>query len=173
MRASLSPFGILIFLFSFPEQTIAKQDVCPSWFFPDNTSITGCYCYQCVSSVYQRRRKDFLIGGGTVCNKLLCSTEHIWNRLKTWGGAHAPGATLVPTPMSTVVQILHFSILATVWLTIIQLGLLSIHWTLQYYCVEGVSMAMAFHYTYTLCSAVSAGDMVMDGSCTISWNLSQ
>ena len=29
-------------------------------------------------------------------------------------------------------------------------------------------MVMALHYTHTLCSAVSAGDMVMDGSCTIS-----
>ena len=43
--------------------------------------------------------KTFWLGGGTVCNKLLGSTEHIWNRLKTWGGAHAPGAPLVPTPM--------------------------------------------------------------------------
>ena len=25
-------------------------------------------------------------------------------------------------------------------------------------------MAMALHYTHTLCNAVSAGDMVMDGS---------
>ena len=44
MRASLS-FGVLIFLFSFVEQTIAKQDVCPSWFFPNNTSIAGWYNY--------------------------------------------------------------------------------------------------------------------------------
>ena len=34
-------------------------------------------------------------------------------------------------------------------------------------------MAMALHYIHMLCSAVSAGDMVMDGSCTISWNFSQ
>ena len=44
MRASLS-FSVFIFLFSFVEQTIAKQDVCPSWFIPDNTSITGWYYY--------------------------------------------------------------------------------------------------------------------------------
>ena len=37
-------------------------------------------------------------------------------------------------------------------------------------CVESVKMAMALHYTHTLWNAVSAGDMVMDGSCTISWN---
>ena len=30
--------------------------------------------------------------------------------------------------------------------------------------------AMALHYTHTLWSAVSAGGMVMDGSCTFSWN---
>ena len=46
MRAHLSPFGVLLFLFSFVEQTIAEQDVCPSWFIPDNTSITGWYRYQ-------------------------------------------------------------------------------------------------------------------------------
>ena len=40
-------------------------------------------------------------------------------------------------------------------------------------CVGSVKMAMALHYTHTLWNAVSAGDMVMDGSCTISWNCSQ
>ena len=45
MRANLSPFGVLIFLFSFTEQTIARQDVCPPWFIPDNTSITKCSCH--------------------------------------------------------------------------------------------------------------------------------
>ena len=34
-------------------------------------------------------------------------------------------------------------------------------------------MAMALHYIHTLWNAVSAEDMVMDGSCTISWNSSQ
>ena len=34
------------------------------------------------------------------------------------------------------------------------------------------NMAMALHHTHTLWNAVSAGDMVMDGSCTISWNVS-
>ena len=54
---------------------------------------------------YQRRRKDFLMGGGTVC-----STGHIvwaWHRVKIWGGgggAHAPGAPLVPTPMHIGVE---------------------------------------------------------------------
>ena len=47
------------FLFSFPEQTIAKQDVCPSWFIPDSTSITGWYDYQYGSIVMCR--PDFLL----------------------------------------------------------------------------------------------------------------
>ena len=34
-------------------------------------------------------------------------------------------------------------------------------------------MAMALHYTHILWNAVSAGDMVMVRSCTISWNFSQ
>ena len=32
---------LLIFLFSFPEQTTAEQGVCPPWFTPDNTSSSG------------------------------------------------------------------------------------------------------------------------------------
>ena len=54
----------------------------------------------CYLNTKQCRRKDILIGGwGTV---LICSTGHIewaWHRLKTWGGAHAPGAPPVPMPM--------------------------------------------------------------------------
>ena len=34
-------------------------------------------------------------------------------------------------------------------------------------------MAMVLDYTHTLWNAVSAGDMVTDGSCTIFWNSSQ
>ena len=34
-------------------------------------------------------------------------------------------------------------------------------------------MASVLHYTHTLWSAVSAGDMVMDGPCTISLNFFQ
>ena len=44
MKANL--FFLLILLFSFPEQTPAKQDACPPWFIPDNTSVTGCSCHQ-------------------------------------------------------------------------------------------------------------------------------
>ena len=51
MRANLSSFGALIFLLSFTEQTIAQQDVCPPWFIPDNTSITGCSCHYEVAKV--------------------------------------------------------------------------------------------------------------------------
>ena len=41
------------------------------------------------------------------------------------------------------------------------------------YYVESVKMAMAPQSTLTLWNVVSAGDMVMDGSCTIFWNFSQ
>ena len=51
MRANFSPFSVLIFLFSFTEQTIAQQDVRPPWFIPDNTSSTGCSCHQYVRKV--------------------------------------------------------------------------------------------------------------------------
>ena len=52
MRTNFSPFGVLIFLFNFTEQTIAQQDVCPPWFILDNTSITGCSCHQDNAEVY-------------------------------------------------------------------------------------------------------------------------
>ena len=35
---------LLIFLFSFNEETAAQQHICPTWFFADNTSSTGCSC---------------------------------------------------------------------------------------------------------------------------------
>ena len=35
----------LLVLFSFTEQTTARRDVCPPWFIPDSTSITGCSCH--------------------------------------------------------------------------------------------------------------------------------
>ena len=34
-------------------------------------------------------------------------------------------------------------------------------------------ISMVLHDTFTLWNAVSAGDMVMDGPCTIFWNSSQ
>ena len=37
-------FVLLIILFSFLEQTISQQDLCPPWFIPDNRSSTGCSC---------------------------------------------------------------------------------------------------------------------------------
>ena len=43
MIANLS-FFVLIVLFSLTDQTAAQRQVCPSWFIPDNTSITGCSC---------------------------------------------------------------------------------------------------------------------------------
>ena len=39
------------------------------------------------------------------------------------------------------------------------------------YCVESAKMDMALHCNHTLWNAVSAGDMVMDGSYTISWTV--
>ena len=50
----------------------------------------------------QRRRKDFIIGGAQyVINYFVVQNIIIWNRLKTWGGggARAPAALPVPTPM--------------------------------------------------------------------------
>ena len=52
MRTNLSLLGVLIFLFSFTEQTIAQRDVCPPWFIPDNTSCTGCSCHRQNAKVY-------------------------------------------------------------------------------------------------------------------------
>ena len=37
---------LFIFTFTLTEQTTAQRDVCPPWFIPDNTSSTGCCCYQ-------------------------------------------------------------------------------------------------------------------------------
>ena len=37
-------FFVLIVLFSLTDQTAAQRQVCPPWFIPDNTSITGCSC---------------------------------------------------------------------------------------------------------------------------------
>ena len=51
MRANLSSFSVLIFLFSFTRKTTAQQDVCPPWFIPDNTSSTGCSCHHYVRKV--------------------------------------------------------------------------------------------------------------------------
>ena len=42
---------LFIFVFSFTEQTTAHRDVCPPWFIPDNTSITGCSCHHYTSKV--------------------------------------------------------------------------------------------------------------------------
>ena len=73
----MSLFGVLLFLFSFPEQTTAKQDVCPPWFTPDNTSITGWYHYQYGSKV--RCGPDFLLLHFGYCmtyNNTTGTTEH-------------------------------------------------------------------------------------------------
>ena len=47
-----------------------------------------------VVAYMQRRRKDFLIGGegggGTVCNKLLCSSEHNYMEQTENLGGHVP-----------------------------------------------------------------------------------
>ena len=126
-----------------------------------------------------------------------------------------PGSSLTTHPaldalakvwmkLSSVVWTFHYSILASVRPTTIQLKLQHLglvrtlhsilplltifscqkmypylmslcvdHWIEKVNCVESVKMAMALHYTHTLWNAVSAGDTVMDGSCTFSWNFSQ
>ena len=45
-------FFLLILLFCFLEQTTAQQYVCPPWFIPDNTSVTGCSCHEYDAKVY-------------------------------------------------------------------------------------------------------------------------
>ena len=47
------------------------------------------------------------------------------------------------------------------------------HYIEKAHCVESVKMAMGLHYTHTLWNAVSAGEVVMDGSCTFFLNWSQ
>ena len=69
------------------------------------------FCQTCSpSNQIQRCRKDFLIGGGTVC---ICSTGHIewaWNRQKTWGSTcpryHPPP---VPMPMKFILFLIFYS----------------------------------------------------------------
>ena len=44
-------FFLLMLLFCFSEQTTAEWDICPPWFIPDNTSITGCSCHHYSTNV--------------------------------------------------------------------------------------------------------------------------
>ena len=70
-------FFLLILLFCFPEQTNAEQEVCPSWFTPDNRSITGLYWYQYGSEV--TCRPDLLLLRFGYCmtyNNTTGNTEH-------------------------------------------------------------------------------------------------
>ena len=43
MKAIWSYLLVLVFLF-ITQTCTAKQDVCPPWFIPDNSSSTGCSC---------------------------------------------------------------------------------------------------------------------------------
>ena len=52
-------FLLLINLFSFMEQTIAQQDVCPSWFVRDRRSSSGCSCRNSFPAVKCRSGSDF------------------------------------------------------------------------------------------------------------------
>ena len=49
MMKAINLFLLLIFLFSFTEQTTAR--LCPNLVVPDNTSSTGCSCYSGVGTV--------------------------------------------------------------------------------------------------------------------------
>ena len=70
-------FLLLILLFRFPEQTTAEQEVCPSWFTPDNRSLTGWYQFQYTSEVMCS--PDFLLLRFGYCmtyNNTTGATEH-------------------------------------------------------------------------------------------------
>ena len=133
---------LFIFMFSFTEQTTAQRDVCPPWFIPDNTSITGCSCHQDGAKVY--------CGPGFVSLHLgFCMTYNNNTGATEFGAcpyiahyntAHFNGILFNQMP-SNVSQLNEFM-------------------------CGGYGIAL---YSYI----VSAGDMVMDGSCTTSWNFSQ
>ena len=53
----VTEFFLLFLVFSFTEQTTAHRDVCPPWFFPDNSSNTGCSCTS--SGVFVMCRSNF------------------------------------------------------------------------------------------------------------------
>ena len=148
-------FALLIPLFSI-KQTTAQQDVCPPWFIPDNTSSTGCSC-QGLDEVIKCGLDFPLLHLG------FCMTYNSTTEATAFG------------PCPYIAQYISF-------VNYIQLpenvsllnefmcGPLNRE---KVSCVESVKIAMALHYTHTLWNAVSAGDMVMDGPCTFSWNCSQ
>ena len=151
---------LLILLYSFTEQTTAQQDVCPSWFVHDNKSSTGCSCHSSYTEVTCGIDFPLLHLG-------YCMTYNSKTGITEYG----------PCP-----YIAHYNITTSFdQMLYIQLpsntSLLN-----EFMCgpliekaryVEIVKMATALHYTHTLWNVVSAGDMGMDGSCTISWNSSQ
>ena len=73
MRANLSRFGVLIFLFCFTEQTTTQRDVCPPWFITDSRSITGCTCYNSYPAV--KCGSDFPLLRYGYCMTYSISTE--------------------------------------------------------------------------------------------------
>ena len=70
-REALQIF-LLIFLFSFIEQTIAQREVCPSWIIADNRSSTGCFsgtavcCGEEVALLHLGNRMTYNITSDTI-----------------------------------------------------------------------------------------------------------
>ena len=167
MTAEFSPFGMLIFLFSFTEQTIAQRDLWALWFIPDNTSITGCSCqkYNFIwSQDFPLLQFGYCIWPTTIQLELL----YVY-------GACPYIAHYNNTALSTVVSY-SFQIQLPYNASLLNEFIWRVHvWATKSKCAESVKVAMALHYTHTLWNAVSARNVVMDGSCTISisWNFSK
>jgi len=67
---------LLIFMFSFTEQSTAQQDVCPPWFLPNNKSKTGCSCHDSYPAVKCGSDHPFLhLGFCMTYNNLTDITE--------------------------------------------------------------------------------------------------
>ena len=148
--------SLFILLFIFTEQTTARKDVCPPWFVQDNKSATGCSCHHA--------------NGAIVCDSdfpllhfAFCMTYNSANETTEYGPCPYIGQYNSNTASFSGVRYLQLPSNASL-LNEFVCGPLN----REVHCVEGVRMAMALHCTHTLWNAVSAGDMVMDGSCTIS-----
>ena len=155
--------SLFILLFIFTEQITARKDVCPPWFVQDNKSTTGCSCGNAYAN------------GAIVCGSdspLLhfgfCMTYNSANETTEYGPCPFIARYNSNTASFSDVWYLQLPSNASL-LNEFMCGPLN----REVHCVRSVKMAMVLHCTRTLWSAVSAGDMVMDGSCTISWNCFQ
>ena len=154
--------SLFIFLLSFTEQTTAQHDACPSWFIfqAHNGSSITCHCiYSSLTGV-----KCFPILQFGFCVTYNSSTEIVEL-------GPCPYVSRYNTTSTTIIDYKVFYILPdnASLLNKFMCGPLN----REGHCVGSVKISMLLHYTLTLWNAVSAGDMVMDGPCTIFWNSSQ